>query len=88
MATRSHPSTRKSYCDWLKLQICFIFFFLRKIGSLRLKLGQGEAYGNEEAIGARIVEVENVEEISGEVGDGAVLRLEKNPASSESIGPL
>lgn len=58
------------------------------MGSLRLKLGQGEAYRNEEAIGARIVEVENVEEISGEVRDGAVLRLKENPASPESVGPL
>ena len=37
---------------------------------------EGDAYRDEEAIGARTVEVESVEEIGGEVGDGAVVRFE------------
>lgn len=35
-----------------------------------------------------MVEVEDVEEIGGEVRDGAVLRFEENPAPAESVGPL
>lgn len=41
-------------------------------------------YGEDEAIRARVVEVEGMEEIGGEVGDGLQLGFEEKPASPHS----
>ena len=52
------------------------------------KLGKREAYGENEAIGARVGEVEEAKKMIGELGDGFMAWIEENPASLQSLCSL